>query len=166
MIRKLIGMASATLLAASALAPAAQATTGTAAGTHATAASTHATAGLKTVYGWAKKSGNSAMILTPHKATLGEIGESGLPGWDLGKKTGKPIKIDYTEGLDFRQINKKCGKRAAGYPHDKYTKKGFGAVKCYPIDLWKLLGKGRLAVRVVYDPAGPMAVKVYELNLP
>ncbi|GAA2369560.1 hypothetical protein [Nonomuraea africana] len=149
MTTKLIGIAAATLLATAAVAPAA-----------------HADTGLKTVYGWAKKSGDSAMILTPAKATLGEIGESGLPGWSLGKRTGEPIKIDYTEGLDFRQINKKCGKRAAGYPHDKYTKKGFGAVKCTPGDLWTLLGKGRLAVRVVYDPAGPMAVKVYELNLP
>ncbi|MEV0587457.1 hypothetical protein [Nonomuraea sp. NPDC050310] len=121
---------------------------------------------LKTVYGWAKMSGDSAMIVTPTKATLGELGESGLPGWSLGKKTGKAIRIDYTEGLRFYQVNKKCGKRAAGYPHDSYTRKGFGKTECGPGGLYEVLRKGRLAVRVVYDPAGPMAVKVTELVLP
>lgn len=122
---------------------------------------------LKVVYGWAKKSGNSAMTITPAKATLGEIGESGLPGWTLGRKQGAPLTIAYTEGLDFRQINKKCGKRSAGYPYDSFTKKGFGKTKCDPIDLYRLLKQGRLAVRVVYDAtARPVAVRVYELNLP
>ncbi|MFI6499374.1 hypothetical protein [Nonomuraea typhae] len=133
-----------------------------------TAAPASATTGLKTVYGWAKISGDSHLVLTPYKATRGEIGESGLLGWSLDKKTGSPIKIAYTEGLDFRQVNKKCGKRAAGYPHDNVDKKtAFGKTKCDPIDLYALLKKGRLAVRVVFDDTKrPMAVKVWELNLP
>ncbi|MFI6298292.1 hypothetical protein ACIBEJ_42345 [Nonomuraea sp. NPDC050790] len=126
-----------------------------------------AATGLKTVYGWAKISGNSHFVLTPHKATLGEIGESGLLGWSLEKKTGKPVRIAYTEGLDYRQVNKTCGKRAAGYPYDSATKKAYGKTKCDPIHLWQRLKKGRMAVRVVFDNTKrPMAVRVWELNLP
>ncbi|WP_157250673.1 hypothetical protein [Nonomuraea typhae] len=127
-----------------------------------------AATGLKTVYGWAKISGNAHFILTPYKATLGEIGESGLLGWSLDKKTGSPVRIAYTEGLDFRQVSKKCGKRAAGYPHENYDKKtAFGKTKCDPIHLYALLKQGRVAVRVVYDNTKrPMSVKVWELKLP
>ncbi|MFI6909229.1 hypothetical protein ACIBKY_48755 [Nonomuraea sp. NPDC050394] len=132
-----------------------------------TPASAETATGLKTVYGWAKISGDSHLILTPHKASLGEIGESGLLGWSLDKKTGKPIRIAYTEGLDYRQVNKKCGNRAAGYPHDSATKKAYGKTKCDPIHLWQRLKKGRMAVRVVFDNTKrPMAVRVWELNLP
>ncbi|GAA0920695.1 hypothetical protein [Nonomuraea longicatena] len=123
--------------------------------------------GMKTVYGWAKISGDSHFVLTPAKAEVGEIGESGLSGWSLTKGKGKPVRIAYTEGLDFRQINKTCGKRAAGYPHDTYSKKGFGRTKCDPIHLYELLRKGKLAVRVTYDAtARPMSTRVWELNLP
>ncbi|MFI9848437.1 hypothetical protein ACIHFD_66315 [Nonomuraea sp. NPDC051941] len=122
--------------------------------------------GSKVVYGWAKKAGDSGMIVTPHRAHLTELGESGILAWDLGKKTGKPIKIDYTEGLDYRQGNKECGKRAAGHPYDNWSKKGYGKTECAPRDLYALLRQGRVAVRVAYDPAGPIAVKVTELRLP
>ncbi|GAA3445421.1 hypothetical protein [Planomonospora venezuelensis] len=130
------------------------------------AAAAERQAPLKTVYGWAKKSGNSAMIVTPYRASRGEVGESGLKAWHLGKRAGDPIRIDYTEGLLFRQVNKKCGKAPAGHPYDTRSKGDLGAKTCDPIDLYNRLRKGRVPVKVVYDPAGPMAVKVYELILP
>lgn len=125
-----------------------------------------APAKLKVVYGWATKSGNSAMIVKPYRARLTEAGESGIPVWDLYKRRGTPIRIDYTEGLDFHQVNKKCGKRSAGYPYDTSSKRAYGTKACHPGDLYTLLKTGRIPVRVVYDPAGPMAVKVTELVIP
>ncbi|WP_157529867.1 hypothetical protein [Microtetraspora niveoalba] len=121
---------------------------------------------LKTVYGWAKKSGDSAMIVTPYRARLGSVGDGDIMAWELTRKSGRPIRIDYTEGLVFRQVNKKCGKAPAGYPYDTSDKRAMGTKNCYPIHLYQRLSKGRVPVRVVYDPAGPMAVKVSELVLP
>ncbi|MFD0883073.1 hypothetical protein ACFQ08_00625 [Streptosporangium algeriense] len=119
-----------------------------------------AQSGLKTVYGWAKRSGNSAMIVTPYRAH-----REGTKGdWYLGRRAGDPIRIDYTEGLDYRQINKKCGYGPSPYKsRNTRSTSATGAQKCDPIHLYLRLREGRTPVKVVYDPAGPMAVKVYEL---
>ncbi|MEV4186912.1 hypothetical protein ACWDOR_13145 [Streptosporangium canum] len=121
---------------------------------------------LKTVYGWAKRSGDSAMIVTPYRATRTTVGDGPGIAWELSRKNGRPIRIDYTEGLIFRQVNKKCGRATAGYPYDTADKNALGTKVCDPIDLYNRLRKDRMPVKVVYDPAGPMAVKVIELVLP
>ncbi|GGK52346.1 hypothetical protein Ppa06_06780 [Planomonospora parontospora subsp. parontospora] len=122
--------------------------------------------GLKTVYGWARKSGNSAMIVTPHRVRRYGHGEGENGGWYIGRRKGAPVRIDYTEGLDFRQVNKKCGRPPAGHPYDTRSRYELGTRRCDPIHLYDRLRKGRIPVKVVYDPAGPMAVKVHELVLP
>ncbi|GII84511.1 hypothetical protein Ssi03_25010 [Sphaerisporangium siamense] len=123
----------------------------------------------KVVYGWALRSGDSALSITPRKARRTELGESGQLAWELGRKTGAKLKIRYTGGLDFRQVNKKCGKPPAGYPYDTSDKKALGAKKCLPSHLLTRLKQGALPVRVEYNtsPSGrPVAIKVQELVLP
>ncbi|GAA3155929.1 hypothetical protein GCM10010466_53570 [Planomonospora alba] len=116
--------------------------------------------GLKTVYGWAKRSGDSAMIVTPHRAHR----EGAKGDWHLGRRAGAPVRIDYTEGLDYRQINRKCGYGPSSRKsRNTRSASATGAAKCTPGDLYLRLRKGRVPVKVVYDPAGPMAVRVHEL---
>lgn len=121
---------------------------------------------LKVVYGWAAKSGKSALTVKPYRARLSEVGESGLLAWDLYKRNGSPIKIAYTRHLDFHQVNKTCGKRAAGYPYDTSSKRSYGTKACASRHLTKLLTSGRIPVRLVYDTTSSKAVKVTELVIP
>jgi hypothetical protein len=123
-------------------------------------------AATKVVHGWAKSSGGSAMIVTPTVAKLWEVGESGILAWHLYERKGSPIKIRYGKGLDFRQVHRTCGKRAAGYPYDKYDKKAYGVTRCSGKHLAKLLQKGRVPVRVHYNPTTRTAVRVTELATP
>ncbi|MEV0623507.1 hypothetical protein AB0I81_60040 [Nonomuraea sp. NPDC050404] len=74
--------------------------------------------------------------------------------------------IDYAEGLVHRQGNRKCGQRVAGSPYNSWSTKRYGRPTCTLLDFYKLLRQGRVAVRLVYDPNGPIAVKVTELRLP
>ncbi|GII63636.1 hypothetical protein Skr01_37210 [Sphaerisporangium krabiense] len=123
----------------------------------------------KVVYGWAVRSGDSALSMTPRKARRTELGESGQLAWELGGKTGAKLKIRYTGRLDFRQVNKKCGKPPAGYPYDTSDKQALGTKKCLPSHLLTRLKQGALPVRVEYNaaPSGRLvAVKVQELVLP
>lgn len=122
----------------------------------------------KVVYGWAVDSGDSAVSIAPRKATHTLLGESGLLAWELGRSTGAPLTIGYTKELDFRQVNKKCGRPSAGYPYDTSSKNAFGTTRCLPGHLRKLL-KRKLPVRIEYvgSAPGPLtAIKVQELVLP
>ncbi|MFD0887093.1 hypothetical protein ACFQ08_21310 [Streptosporangium algeriense] len=134
----------------------AQSTTGTAAASRA--------AKTRVVYGWAVRSGNSAMSIIPRRATRGEVGESGLYAWELRGGKGAPLTIRYTGGVDFRQVNRTCGRPSAGYPYDTHDRNAYGTRKCSSAHLRKLL-KGRIPVRVDYT-GSLVAVRVRELVLP
>ncbi|MEU1882706.1 hypothetical protein ABZ470_35820 [Streptosporangium sp. NPDC020072] len=121
-------------------------------------------AGNRVVYGWAVRSGNSAFSITPRRAVRGQVGESGLLAWELGRKAGAPLTIRYTGRLDFRQVNRTCGRPSAGYPYDTSDRSAYGTRKCSSAHLRKLL-KDRIPVRVEYTGA-LVAVKVRELVLP
>ncbi|MFF4417830.1 hypothetical protein ACFYY8_35335 [Streptosporangium sp. NPDC001559] len=121
-------------------------------------------AGNRVVYGWAVRSGNSAFSITPRRAVHGHVGESGLLAWELGRKAGAPLTIRYTGRLDFRQVNRTCGRPSAGYPYDTSDRSAYGTRRCSSAHLRKLL-KDRIAVRVEYTGA-LVAVKVRELVLP
>ncbi|MEV4091683.1 hypothetical protein [Streptosporangium saharense] len=125
---------------------------------------TQRTAQTRVVYGWAVRSGNSAMSIVPRGATRSEVGESGLYAWELGRKAGAPLRIRYTGGVDFRQVNRTCGRPSAGYPYDTHDRNAYGTRKCSSAHLGKLL-KGRVPVRVEYTGA-LVAVRVRELVLP
>ncbi|MFF0574709.1 hypothetical protein [Streptosporangium saharense] len=127
-------------------------------------ASAQSTTKTRVVYGWAVRSGNSAMTIVPRGATRSQVGESGLYAWELRGRKGAPLTIRYTGGVDFRQVNRVCGRPSAGHPYDTHDGNAYGTRKCSAAHLGKLL-KGRIPVRVEYTGT-LVAVRVRELVLP
>ncbi|WP_214413634.1 hypothetical protein [Sphaerisporangium fuscum] len=89
----------------------------------------------------------------------------------VNKKTaGSPLRIDYTEGMTFYRTSATCsGNGGVLGDVSKADKNGLGTTRCTPLDMYAALKRLKRTghdranwIKVVFDPAGPMAVKVYE----